>query len=66
MHVEGIFRHVPFRVDVPLPSFPGRHVIDQLYTTDLYYPVACGGIQTCCFSVEYDFAHARASGWGDS
>jgi hypothetical protein len=40
MHREGLGRHVPFRIEMPVKGLPRRHAIEHLDTADFNQPVA--------------------------
>ncbi len=57
MHLEGLFRHVAFRIDVALVGDAGLQVVDQLDRADLDDTVPRFRVESRGFRIEHDLAH---------
>ena len=57
MHIEGLDRHVAFRVEIAVERLAGGEAVNELDTPDLDQPMPLVGIEPGGFSVENDLAH---------
>ena len=57
MHLEGLGRHVAFRIEIAVERLAGRKAVDQLDAADLDQPMPLIGIEAGGFGVEHDLAH---------
>ncbi len=60
VNLEGLFRHVAFRIEVAVKRLAGRKPIDELDAADFDHAIALEGIKAGGFGIEDNLAHRNS------